>query len=93
MGGGGVGGEQLFIVQTLLQVLGQLPLFTPVSHCSPESTTPLPQSGGGVDTLTVHESDWPALVTVTVLVPVVEYEVEKLLPFPDDGEPPGADQE
>ena len=44
-------------------------------------------------TVTVQVAFWPLLVTVTVLLPLVEYWVAKLAPLPEVGVPFGADQE
>lgn len=46
----------------------------------------------GALTSTEQDDCWPALETVMVFKPVVGYEVVKVLWFPDDGFPPGADQ-
>ena len=57
----------------VLQAAGHGPFDTPLSHCSPLSTRPLPQTAPAEEfTVTVQFPLRPPLVTVIVLVPDVE---------------------
>jgi hypothetical protein len=64
--------------------------FDPDIHCVVEpfvEQAPLP-----IITFTSHWPKSPPLVTVAQFSPSALYDAEKLLPEPEDGEPPGASQ-
>lgn len=83
---------QLDVFSELQETLAEL-LYGTVSGVQAMLTIGPPGIRGDALTSTEQVSFWPALVTVTVLVPALEYEVENPPPEPLLGDPPGADQE